>query len=113
MHAVNFHCDEGYLLSRHPSSSSNCASISASNQAPSSSTRPLFAHTASALYLPSPSAFYATGTCFFFLVIFCRLSTAYFFWSMADLYFYRETTDTYETGVFVMGRSFTCSVASV
>jgi hypothetical protein len=41
------------------------------------------------------------------------LSTAYFFWSMADLYFYRETTDTYETGVFVMGRSFTCSVASV
>jgi hypothetical protein len=30
-----------------------------------------------------------------------------------DLYFYRETTDTYRTGVFVMGRSFTCSAANV
>ena len=46
MHAVNFHGDEGYLLPRHPSSSSSCASTSASYQAP---TRP-------------PSAFYATGT---------------------------------------------------
>jgi hypothetical protein len=35
------------------------------------------------------------------------------FWSMTDLYFYRETTDTYGTGVFIVGRSFTCSATSV
>jgi hypothetical protein len=55
MHAVNFRGDEGYLLPRHPSSSTSCASTSASYQALSSSTRPPFAPTASALYLPQLS----------------------------------------------------------
>jgi hypothetical protein len=36
-----------------------------------------------------------------------------FFWSMSDLYFfYRETTDTYETGLFVVD-SFTGSAVGV
>jgi hypothetical protein len=79
MHVVNFRGDEGYLLPRHHPSSSSCASTSPSYQAPSSSTRPPFAPTASALYLPWSSTFYATGTCFFFLVKFCRETMTYFF----------------------------------
>jgi hypothetical protein len=35
------------------------------------------------------------------------------FVSMTDLYFHRETTDTYGTGIFIVGRSFTCLAASV
>jgi hypothetical protein len=52
MQAVNFRGDEGYLLPRHPSYSSSCASTLASYQAPSPSTCPQFAPTASAPYLP-------------------------------------------------------------
>jgi hypothetical protein len=59
MYAVNFRGDEGYLLPRHPSSSSSCASTSASCQAP---THPLLAPTASIPYLAQLSALYATGT---------------------------------------------------
>jgi hypothetical protein len=120
MHAVNFRGDEGYLLPRHPSSSSSYDSTSASYRAPSSSTRaslalssstrPPFAPTASAPYLPRPSAFYATGTYCFYIFI---ERPRHIFLSMTDLYFHRETTDTYWTGVFVLGRSFTCSAASV
>jgi hypothetical protein len=51
MQAVNFCSDEGYLLPCHPSSSNNCASTSASYQAP---TRPPLAATASAPYLAQP-----------------------------------------------------------
>jgi hypothetical protein len=115
MHTVNFRGDDMFLLPRNPSSSSNYASTSASYQAhscstrppfvPSSSTRPLFAPTASALYVSRPSPFYAIGTCFFIIVC-----TTYFF--MPDLYFYRETTDTYGTGVFILG-SFTGSAIGV
>jgi hypothetical protein len=36
MHAVNFRGDKGYLLPRHPSSTSSCASTSTLYQAPSS-----------------------------------------------------------------------------
>jgi hypothetical protein len=107
MHAVNFRGDEGYILPRHPLSFSSGASTSASYQAPSSSTRapfppssstrPSFAPTASAPYLSQLSAFYAIGTCFFFLVIFFR-DTMTSFLSMTNIYFYRETTDTYRTG---------------
>jgi hypothetical protein len=59
MHAMNFRNDEGYLLPRHPSSSSIYASTSSSYQTPSSSARPLFVTIASAPYLPQLSAFYA------------------------------------------------------
>jgi hypothetical protein len=116
MHTMNFCGGEGYLLSHHPSSSGSCGSTSASYQAPSSSTRalfapssstrPPFAPTASAPYLPRPSAFYAIGTCFFFLVF-----TIYIF-SMPNLYFYRETTDTYGIGVVAVD-NFTSSAAGV
>jgi hypothetical protein len=41
-------------------------------------TRPPFAPIASSPYMPRPSAFYATCT-YFFLVIFCRETTTYFF----------------------------------
>jgi hypothetical protein len=54
MHTVNFRGDEGYILPRVPSSSSSCASTSATYQTP---TRPPLI-----LYLAQPSAFYATGT---------------------------------------------------
>jgi hypothetical protein len=57
MHAVNFRGDKGYLLPCHPSSSSSCASTSASHQAP---THPPLAPTASVPYLAQLSAFYAT-----------------------------------------------------
>jgi hypothetical protein len=78
MHAVNFRGDEGYLLPRHPSSSTSCASTSASYQALSSSTRPPFAPTASAPYLPQLTAFYVTSTYFLLLVILFRDTTTYF-----------------------------------
>ena len=65
MHAVNYRGDEGLLLPRNPSSSSSCASTSASYQAPSSSTRPPFSI---ALHVPQSSPFYTAGTCFFILV---------------------------------------------
>jgi hypothetical protein len=122
MHAVNFRGDEGYILPRHPLSFSSGASTSASYQAPSSSTRapfppssstrPSFASTASAPYLSQLSAFYAIGTCFFFLVIFFR-DTMTSFLSMTNIYFYRETMIPTGSGVFDVGRSFTCSAANV
>jgi hypothetical protein len=59
MHAVSFRGDQGYLLPRHPFSSSSCASTSASYQAP---TRSPLAPTASVPYLAQSSAFYAIGT---------------------------------------------------
>jgi hypothetical protein len=41
-------------------------------------THPPFTPTVSAPYMSRPSAFYATGTCFLFLVILYREAMAYF-----------------------------------
>jgi hypothetical protein len=104
MQAVNFRGDKGYLLPRHPSSSTSCASTSASYQAPSSSTHPPFAPTASAPYLPQSSAFYATGTCFFCYLYYLE-RPRHILVNDDQIFFYRETIDTYRTGAFVVDSS--------
>jgi hypothetical protein len=104
MQAVNFRGDKGYLLPRHPSSSTSFASTSASYQEPSSSAHPPFAPTTSAPYLPQSSAFYATGTCFFAILYYLE-RPRHILVNDDQIFFYRETIDTYRIGAFVVDSS--------